>query len=109
MSFGCAVPVSRVSWPRLLEYAQRWGESATLQRLGYLLDLHDVSPEPAVRDQLGTLVNRESKIRLGDPKRWGSRGRFASEWGIVENVPRDVLIDPAEGARRPLQIPRPRG
>jgi len=33
---------ARISWRVLLGYAKNWGESALVQRLGYLLDLHEV-------------------------------------------------------------------
>jgi predicted transcriptional regulator of viral defense system len=95
----------QVSWPRLLDYAQRWRESAVVQRLGYLLDANAVPVDEKTRAQLHDLVRADNKIFLGDRKRWGASGKLVAEWGIIENVPRDVLIDRGEGQRRPMKLP----
>jgi hypothetical protein len=46
--------------------------------------------------QAPSVVLPDNKIFLGDRKRWG----------IVENVPRDVLVERGEGARRPMALPK---
>jgi predicted transcriptional regulator of viral defense system len=94
-----------VSWPRLLDYAQRWRQSAVVQRLGYLLDVNAVPVDKKTRAELHGLVRADNKIFLGDRKRWGPSGKLVAEWGIIENVPPDVLIDRAEGQRRPMKLP----
>jgi hypothetical protein len=91
----------QVSWPRLLDYAQRWRESAVVQRLGYLLDANAAPVDEKTRAQLHDLVRADNKIFLGDRKRWRASGKLIAEWGIIENVPRDVLIDRGDLPRRP--------
>ena len=96
---------SRIAWPQLLDYAERWRESAVVQRLGYLLDLHAVPVAPTMRAALRALARVDNKVFLGDRKQWGLTGRLVAEWGIIENVPRDVLVDRGEGVRRPMKLP----
>lgn len=95
----------RVSWPRMVAYAERWRESAIVQRLGYLLDVHGAKLDERTRKRLRRLVFQDSKIFLGDRKRWGTSGRLVAEWGIVENVPREVLVERGEGQRRAMRLP----
>ena len=97
---------ARVSWSSLIAHAERWGESAIVQRLGYLLDLHAAKLDERTRERLHRLVLPDNKIFLGDRKRWGTSGKLVAEWGIVENVPRDVLVERGEGARRPMMLPK---
>jgi predicted transcriptional regulator of viral defense system len=97
---------ARVAWTRLLEYAQRWEESAVVQRLGYLLDVHAAPVDAATRAALRALVRPTNRIFFGGRERWGMAGKLAAEWGIIENVPRDVLVDRGEGTRRPLRLPK---
>jgi predicted transcriptional regulator of viral defense system len=98
----------RISWPRLLAHTKRWNESALIQRLGYLLDLHAVPLDATTRVQLRDLVRPDNKIFFGPRKRWGTTGKLVAEWGIIENVSRDVLVERGDGARRPLRL-RTRG
>ena len=56
--------------------------------------------------QAPSVVLPDNKIFLGDRKRWGTSGKLVAEWGIVENVPRDVLVERGEGARRPMALPK---
>jgi hypothetical protein len=46
----------------------------------------------------------ENRIFLGDRKRWGTSGKLAADWGIIENVPREVLVERGEGTRRPMKL-----
>ena len=73
-----------------------------MQRLGYLLDIHAAPVDAAAREALRALVRPTNRIFLGGRERWGTSGKLASEWGIIENVPRDVLLDRGEARRRPL-------
>ena len=98
--------VGRASWPRLLQYAQRWEESAVVQRFGYLLDVHAAAVDAATREALRSLVRPTNRIFFGSRERWGTAGKLAAEWGIIENIPRDVLVDRGEGVRRPLKLPK---
>jgi hypothetical protein len=71
-----------------------------IQRLGCLLDLHRVEIPAAVRAELVELTRGASKIQLGPRARWGHAGKLMQPWNVVENVPRDVLISPADQGRR---------
>jgi predicted transcriptional regulator of viral defense system len=96
----------RISWPRLVAHVERWRESALVQRLGYLLDVHAIPVDVTTRTQLRDLVRPDNKIFFGPRKRWGTSGKLVAEWGIIENVPRDVLVERGDGARRPLRLPK---
>jgi predicted transcriptional regulator of viral defense system len=96
----------RVSWDALLDLLDRWGSSALVQRLGYLLDLHGSDVPGEVRAALLTRVRPQSKIQLGPRSRWGTTGRVVKPWNVVENVPRNVLL-PQDGSRRRVDL-RPR-
>jgi predicted transcriptional regulator of viral defense system len=96
----------RVSWDALLDLLDRWGSSALVQRLGYLLDLHGSDVPGEVRAALLTRVRPLSKIQLGPRSRWGTTGRVVKPWNVVENVPRNVLL-PQDGSRRRVDL-RPR-
>ncbi|MCK5806331.1 MAG: type IV toxin-antitoxin system AbiEi family antitoxin domain-containing protein [Lentisphaeria bacterium] len=82
----------RVSWDELLALLRRWGSSALVQRLGYLLDLHKSSMPESVRAELLAIIRPHSKIHLGSRGRWGARGSLASPWNVLVNVPREVLV-----------------
>jgi predicted transcriptional regulator of viral defense system len=90
----------RVSWPAFLDLTRRWRAASVIQRLGYLLDLHRVEIPAAVRVQLVKLTRGASKIQLGPRARWGHAGKLMRPWNVVENVPRDVLVSPADQGRR---------
>ena len=91
---------ARVSWDTLVEFAHQWDESALVQRLGYFLDLHKVEVPPSVRTQLLGLLRPNSKIHLGSRRKWGTAGKLARPWNVVENVPRDILTPRGEQPRR---------
>lgn len=90
----------RVSWDRLLELAGRWQQSAIVQRLGHLLDLHGAGVPQAVREQLLGLASPKSKAHLGSRRRWGTAGRLARPWNVIENVPVEVLVEARDRGRR---------
>jgi predicted transcriptional regulator of viral defense system len=88
-----------MSWRTLLDHARCWNESALAQRLGYLLDLHEVPISATVRKGLLALVSPSSNIHLGARAEWGLSGRLIQPWGIIENVPRERLVEPRTGRR----------
>ena len=90
----------RVSWTDVTALARKWDSSASVQRLGYFLDLHGVEVPHYVRAALNDLVRPNSKIQLGPRRKWGSSGKLVRPWNVVENVPGDVLISKEEKALR---------
>ncbi len=90
----------RISWDALVELARRWGSSALVQRLGYLLDLHGATMPEATRAELLAIIRPHSKIHLGSRRRWGTSGKLASPWNVVVNVPREVLFARGGTGRR---------
>jgi predicted transcriptional regulator of viral defense system len=91
---------TQVSWTRLIRLLRRWDESALVQRLGYLLELNGVELPIETRDRLHRLVRPRVKVHLGSRRQWGSRGRLDRTWNVIENVPRDVLIEKGESKAR---------
>ena len=71
----------------------RMGEWALVQRLGYLLDLHQVEVPAAAKRGLLALVSPTTKVHLGSRAEWGSSGRLNCPWGIIENVPLEQLVE----------------
>jgi predicted transcriptional regulator of viral defense system len=92
--------VAKLSWSELLDLLCRWGESALVQRLGYLLDLHQIDLPAEHRYALMSLVRSGSKVHLGPRGKWGASGKLVGPWNVVENVPREVLIEKGEQKRR---------
>jgi predicted transcriptional regulator of viral defense system len=82
----------RVSWEALLGCLRRFGESALVQRLGYLLELNRVEVPTEALAALRALVRPGSKIPLGPRDKWGLRGPLSAAWNVIENVPREVLL-----------------
>jgi len=96
---------SRISWSKVLDGLARWGESAVAQRLGYLIDLHGIELATHVRRRLLGHVTAGSKLHLGPRNTWGTAGHLNAIWGIIENVPRERLIE----SRRQRRATRPMG
>lgn len=92
--------VTKISWDALLELLRKWGSSALVQRLGYLLDLHQVEVPADARSNMLELLRPQSKIQLGSRRNWGTAGKLVRPWNVVANVPRDVLISKGEKPRR---------
>jgi predicted transcriptional regulator of viral defense system len=97
---------TKVSWKELLRLARRTNRSALVQRLGYLLDLHQDELPPMVRRGLLKLVRPHNKIFLGPRKKWGTSGKLVTPWNVVENIPRSVLISAGEGRRQRVVFTR---
>jgi len=97
---------ARISWPKLLRDLDRWQESAVVQRLGYLLDLHGVELAPGMRRRLLRHVAADSKLHLGPRATWGIHGSLARTWGIIENVPRERLVEVGREPRSRRAFPR---
>ena len=90
----------QVEWGVLVNHLRRFGESALAQRLGYLLEINRVEVPSRALDSLRKLVRPGSKIVLGSRAKWGLHGSLAREWNVIENVPRQVLVESEEQPRR---------
>jgi len=90
----------RVSWNILVDLAHRWGSSALVQRLGYLLELHNAPAPESAMVEFFSVIRPHSKIHLASRRRWGTAGKLASPWNVVVNVPREVLSPDGESGRR---------
>jgi len=95
---------TRASWDVVVEFARRWSESALVQRLGYLVEINGVELPGDVMAGLRGLLRPGSKVVFGPRARWGSRGRLARPWNVIENVPRDVLVGSDDKRRRRLRF-----
>ncbi len=98
---------TRVSWDALFDVLGLWKESACVQRLGYLLDLHQVEVPPDRRSALASLVRPTSRVHLGPRHKWGTVGKLVSPWNIIENVPREALIEKGERPKRRFEFKKP--
>ena len=83
---------------------RRFGVAALAQRLGYLLELNGVKVPAHVLAALHGLVRPESKIPLGPGAKWGRHGPLSRSWGVIQNVPRDVLLAPDERPKRRVRF-----
>ncbi len=91
---------------RLVELARQWDQSAIVQRLGFFLDLHEVPIASEIRKQLKALVRPGNKIHLAPRDRSQKPTQFNSDWLVVENISRKLLIDNSIGKKR--FIPKPK-
>jgi predicted transcriptional regulator of viral defense system len=94
----------RVSWDSLLDCLRRFGVSALAQRLGYLLELNGAEIPAEVLTALHGLVRPGSKVPLGPGAKWGRHGPLSRAWGVIENVPRDVLLAADERSKRRVRF-----
>lgn len=101
-----AKAAKRLSWGAVLELARQWDESAVVQRLGYLLDLHQVEVPLKTRKRLERLVVPGNKVHLASRSQWGTGGHLVQPWGVIENVPREELIEKGREARRLRAFPK---
>lgn len=92
----------RIDWTRTLEYLERFQTAALAQRLGYFLDMHQVDYPKKVQRALLRSVSRLRKVPVGSRHRWGGQGKIHPLWNVIENVPREHLLDRTkEGGARP--------
>ncbi len=94
----------RVSWDSLMDCLRRFGVSALAQRLGYLLELNGAEVPAEVLTALHGLVRPGSKVPLGPGAKWGRHGPLSRAWGVIENVPRDVLLAADERSKRRVRF-----
>jgi predicted transcriptional regulator of viral defense system len=98
----------KISWDAMLDLLERWKESALVQRLGYLLDLHGVAVPPDRRAALIALLRPTSKVVFGSRTRWGTDGKLVRPWNVIANVPEQELIEKGQPARRRVSFGPPR-
>ena len=98
---------AKLSWDSLLDLLRLWNQSALVQRLGYLLYLHGIDVPPDRRAELESLIRAGSKIHLGPRRRWGTAGTLVQPWNVVENVPRQILMEKGEKPGRRVTFSRP--
>ena len=91
---------TRVAWSKLVSYLRRWKQSAPVQRLGALLDIHSIAIPESERKELVSLVRPKSKVLLGPRNRWGTRGPLLVPWNVVRNVPEDVILENRRDRRK---------
>ena len=80
----------QVDWELVIDYAKRMQSKSLISRLGYLLEklsIVDGRLIDAIAPHLPSCY-----VHLGNPKRWGRRGKTNKDWHIIENVPQDQLL-----------------
>jgi len=75
---------------KLLEYALKMKNGAIVKRLGYLLDILEIS-KPKIRKEL--LKNITPNLAVLDPGHKGSTGKQNKEWNLTLNVNPDNLTE----------------
>jgi predicted transcriptional regulator of viral defense system len=98
----------KISWDVMLSLLGRWNESALVQRIGYLLDLHGVAVPPNRRAALIALLRPTSKVVFGPRSRWGTEGKLVRPWNVIANVPEQELVEKVQPARRRVSFGPPR-
>jgi predicted transcriptional regulator of viral defense system len=90
----------KIDWKRVVELARRWKQSALIQKLGFLLDIHGINIPDLYRDNLKSLINPNNKIYLARRGRWKAKTQYNPEWFVIENIPRELLLEGTLGKRR---------
>jgi predicted transcriptional regulator of viral defense system len=80
----------QVDWELVIDYAKKMQSKSLCARLGYLLEKLSIVDGRLI-DALA-LLQPSCYVHLGNPKRWGRRGKINKEWHIIENVPHDKLL-----------------
>ncbi len=75
---------------KLLEYALKMKNGAIVKRLGYLLDILEIS-KPKIRKEL--LKNITPNLAVLDPSNKGATGKENKEWNLKVNVDSHNLIE----------------
>lgn len=82
---------SRLQWDRLAEYAVRFESQSLIQRLGYLIELLEISVGEIIREKLFSEISGNT-CYLGQISRWQKGGEYDSSWKVVDNIPRRELL-----------------
>jgi predicted transcriptional regulator of viral defense system len=80
----------QVDWELVIDYAKRMQSKSLCARLGYLLEKLSIVDGLNISALAPYLPS--CYVHLGNPKRWGRRGKTNKEWHIIENVPNDKLL-----------------
>jgi predicted transcriptional regulator of viral defense system len=80
----------QVDWELVIDYAKKMQSKSLCGRLGYLLEKLSIVDGRLI-DALA-LLQPSCYVHLGNPKRWGQRGKTNKEWHIIENVPHNELL-----------------
>lgn len=89
----------KIDFDKILKFVRAWNQSALVQRFGFLLDLHQIKITNEIRNELKKLVKPDNKIYLTTRGKWKTPLRLNTEWTVIENVPRDILLENEEGKR----------
>jgi predicted transcriptional regulator of viral defense system len=80
----------QVDWELVIDYAKKMQSKSLCARLGYLLEKLSIVDGRFLSALAQSLPS--CYVHLGNPKRWGQRGKTNNEWHIIENVPDDKLL-----------------
>lgn len=80
----------QVDWELVIDYAKRMQSKSLCARLGYLLEKLSIVDGRVISALAPNLPS--CYVNLGNPKRWGRRGKTNKEWHIIENVPHSYLL-----------------
>ena len=80
----------QVDWELVIDYAKKMQSKSLCARLGYLLDKLSIVDGRFLSALAQSLPS--CYVHLGNPKRWGRRGKINKEWHIIENVPHNELF-----------------
>lgn len=77
-----------VNFEKILNYAQKIGNSAVAKRFGYLLEILDLDKKISISSLLKIVKNGYSSLDPLLPK----KGKYNSRWNLIVNIPREELL-----------------
>ncbi len=81
-----------ISIEKVLEYAQRMGNSTIIKRLGFLLDILDIRYLELYPRMMGMISPGMSILDPTIRPRQDSKGKYNTKWNLLVNVPKDSLV-----------------
>ena len=76
-----------LDWDVFGKHALQFNSVAAVQRFGYLARRARIEVPDDCRQQLRSLLRKNSRSFLAAPARWGRTGPYDAEWQVIVNVP----------------------
>ena len=76
----------RWQWEKAIDYLERLGNTALIQKVGYLCDAAHLALPDSLRSRLRKRFKPSSRTYLVPRKRGAGESRYDREWGVVVNI-----------------------